>query len=377
MNREEVIELMHRELDGDLTVEERKFLFQQLENDSESRAIFERLQKLSFSLESLPKVTPPISIVDQLLPVLDQLESPRKKGSTPTPDAGPTSLPSTTELTNEKTRQKRFDMATWKYKKYWIPGTVVAAALLFTVISTGDFLNSPDKNMEMSTSENSAPNVTVTDQYGDELADQAHPENSDSMSMTMTVPTEESDDTGQREVNDTPPSKTGNQIASGGGKAKQTDPRSAPKPDQKLSEPINPDSTESARKQNDTVVPNQEQAVVTSEEGGTNEGNENVGIMAFDEPEVIYVSPTGTFVAKLGPGNEDILIDKDGAKHYISKHTWDPEWVLEHIEWVTNTQLYYVLTHPKTGEKHYWIIDAEKREEIKLTNPYSKVEGSN
>jgi hypothetical protein len=66
----EVMELMQRNLDGDLTPDEYKQLENHLVTCSECRGLNDGLTKLSYELELLPEVEPPFSLVDTILPQL-------------------------------------------------------------------------------------------------------------------------------------------------------------------------------------------------------------------------------------------------------------------------------------------------------------------
>ncbi len=72
---QEVIELMQRYLDRDLDETEYGRMLQHLQQCPDCTELFERLVNLSNELESLPKVTPPFSLVDAILPKLEQLEA--------------------------------------------------------------------------------------------------------------------------------------------------------------------------------------------------------------------------------------------------------------------------------------------------------------
>lgn len=72
MKVQEVNEYMHRFLDGDLSESEMKELKAHLDESPASAAMFERLKRLNEDLAQLPKVTPPISIVDTILPRLQR-----------------------------------------------------------------------------------------------------------------------------------------------------------------------------------------------------------------------------------------------------------------------------------------------------------------
>ncbi|MEX1031638.1 MAG: hypothetical protein WDZ91_16555 [Paenibacillaceae bacterium] len=71
MTNQEVNEFMQRFLDDDLNEEELESLMEHIRQSPASAALFERLQRLDSELESLPKVIPPMSIVDSILPRLE------------------------------------------------------------------------------------------------------------------------------------------------------------------------------------------------------------------------------------------------------------------------------------------------------------------
>ncbi|MGX4586896.1 zf-HC2 domain-containing protein [Paenibacillus chitinolyticus] len=74
MNCKEVKELMQRDLDGDLNDLERQRLNQHVQECSECGTMLHRLRLLSKELENLPKIMPPFSIVDSILPQLERLD---------------------------------------------------------------------------------------------------------------------------------------------------------------------------------------------------------------------------------------------------------------------------------------------------------------
>ncbi|MEW9701559.1 zf-HC2 domain-containing protein [Paenibacillus sp. SI8] len=74
MNCQEVMELMQRQLDGDLHAEEEDELQAHLLHCLDCALMFERLQRLSDELTQLPKVVPPYSLVDAILPQLGEID---------------------------------------------------------------------------------------------------------------------------------------------------------------------------------------------------------------------------------------------------------------------------------------------------------------
>lgn len=80
---QEVEKRMHRYIDHDLTEQEKEQLFFHMKTCKSCSEKFEILQKLSDNLERLPDVIPPFSLVDRIMPQLDEIEKGRKEqGST-------------------------------------------------------------------------------------------------------------------------------------------------------------------------------------------------------------------------------------------------------------------------------------------------------
>lgn len=72
MIRESELDLLQRDLDGDLTFEEKQHLNQLLKENSELFSMYERLRRVSHQLADLPPVTPAFSLVDSILPILEK-----------------------------------------------------------------------------------------------------------------------------------------------------------------------------------------------------------------------------------------------------------------------------------------------------------------
>lgn len=76
----EAVEWMHRYLDHDLNDEETSLLFEHMRSCEECAETFALLRKLSAQLEDLPKVVPNYSLVDAILPQLDEIDRARREG---------------------------------------------------------------------------------------------------------------------------------------------------------------------------------------------------------------------------------------------------------------------------------------------------------
>jgi len=82
MNCQEVMELMQRHLDEDLDTQEEMELQDHLRHCQECTEMFERLQRLSQELTQLPKVVPPYSLVDALIPQLGEIDKAAAQAAT-------------------------------------------------------------------------------------------------------------------------------------------------------------------------------------------------------------------------------------------------------------------------------------------------------
>lgn len=83
MKCQEVMMYMQRQLDGDLAPKEENELHAHLMHCLDCAQMFERLQALSNELSQLPKVMPPFSLVDAIMPQLLELD---KQNETPQTD---------------------------------------------------------------------------------------------------------------------------------------------------------------------------------------------------------------------------------------------------------------------------------------------------
>jgi hypothetical protein len=126
MTNQEVNEFMQRFLDDDLNEEELESLMEHIRQTPASAALFERLQQLDNDLESLPKVIPPISIVDSILPRLELaglVDHPPLTGTTASDEQD-----GTIQLARKTTTRARIN-----YR--WLGG-VVAAGVILTLFIT-------------------------------------------------------------------------------------------------------------------------------------------------------------------------------------------------------------------------------------------------
>nr|WP_281288158.1 zf-HC2 domain-containing protein [Paenibacillus methanolicus] len=132
---------MQRQLDGDLDDRESEALMTHLRHCPDCAAMFERLQLLSSGLENLPKVTPPYSLVDAILPRLPLIAA--ESDETP---AAETTIAETPRVADELTerRAKRTRKWTDSYAVRALGGVfaaAVVAGLFMVTYSPGGSMN--------------------------------------------------------------------------------------------------------------------------------------------------------------------------------------------------------------------------------------------
>lgn len=81
MTCEKAVDWMQRSLDHDLDDSEREAMLAHISRCSECTEMYTRLQQLSLELARLPKVMPPISLVDAILPRLDEIDRLRSESA--------------------------------------------------------------------------------------------------------------------------------------------------------------------------------------------------------------------------------------------------------------------------------------------------------
>lgn len=131
MNCQEVMELMQRELDHDLDDSEQAAMKAHLQQCPECAEMFVRLQRLSQELANLPKVTPPFSLVDSILPQLAEVdragEGPIAAAAVPAPKTEHANAPAA-QLPSERSVRSR------TMRRWATASGVVAAGLLMVLV---------------------------------------------------------------------------------------------------------------------------------------------------------------------------------------------------------------------------------------------------
>lgn len=303
---------MHRQLDNDLSSTEEEELLNHLADCPTCQKEFEELKLLHQQLADLPKVMPPHSIVDSLLPELEK----QNEG-----EAKLLNYPSFTR----KPRVK---------KRFWMPGLALVAGLFIVLI----FLNEGEHSLEDSSFSSGAPELASLQS----TAESVEPGEG-------SIPFIEQDTvTGDVDPN-------------------ETITFSLVPPEEDISE-------EELAREISPAIPEKELTTEEGREDAL-EADEleeaPIGITDFTvEEEEKYPSPDGMFTAYLGLHHEEIFIDKEEEAYYMTKHSWKAPWLVEEMTWIDNETLYYVLHHPELDEYQYWLIHVPERKEEQLEEAY-------
>lgn len=133
MNCQEVMELMQRFLDRDLSQTEEEIMLAHVQKCPECAEFYERLQLLDQELALLPKVEPPYSIVDSILPRLNEqfpLAASMESGSEVI--AAVDSLPVSDEMTERRDRRRaRKGWFSWPIASGVAAAGILIGALIF------------------------------------------------------------------------------------------------------------------------------------------------------------------------------------------------------------------------------------------------------
>lgn len=318
MNCQEVRELMQRHVDGDLNAAETATLMDHVEHCPDCAVMMERLVHLSRGLEQLPRVEPPYSLVDAILPKLGMADA-------ISPDeAEETSVPSIAPRSRRAERSRR----SWITR---VSGVVALGIVVGLLLVNGPFSERMGNSEQDAAVAPKAANqeaelmnkmeagsMEIQDQYGSEMPSAEKRQLSDSGPDVYSTSEDGSPD----------PSPSGNSGASSyeGGQGSEAAPMAAPSPAPAEEEP----ATESAAPQasdpgKSANIPDEAVSMPPADD----EGGMNEGIMAFPEPtepplsimgepvpEEEAVSPDGKWRAVLIDGRLQIFRMSDGNLVY-------------------------------------------------------------
>ncbi|MBD2844481.1 zf-HC2 domain-containing protein [Paenibacillus sp. IB182496] len=158
MNCQEVMELMQRQLDGDLDERESEILTSHTRQCPDCADMYERLSKLSADLENLPRVSPSHSLVDAILPKLEELERAERIAAPATSAAPAAQADAPAPAQTSPTRARRLPW-TKRWSTRAAGGALAAAVVVGLFIVTFDpaLIGGPGASDNASYSADEAP----------------------------------------------------------------------------------------------------------------------------------------------------------------------------------------------------------------------------
>lgn len=364
MRCEEVMELIQRNLDGDLSSESAN-MHEHLRSCQECQSLHESLSHLSLDLENLPDIEPPISIVDRILP---QLEVMNQAGSI-----------SVVGMHQAKAQQGPL---LWKR---WALAAGSAAAVLFIWL-LADNLWTPEwdqlKIQMQSATDKTSNSASSPDPA---LEQSAHPEVAKNRSLDIQpeqaaenkiMPSVDSKQPALKEKQASPspkkdavvlesaPDRTNRKDQPGSSKLQSTDQEAA---DQQLAlAPQEKTALEQMPSIAAILPPNEEETTPPPLALAPQESAEMIQTFmapelsdtkeAASRGEVAYPSPGGEWVAQMDV-QTIVIIDQGGVEVFRS-HSWPAEMEVK-VEWLEEQLLQYTLTLKTDQEKKDLSFDAE------------------
>lgn len=154
----EVMEWMHRYLDHDLSQEEMLEMFRHIDDCPSCAEIFDRLTMLSRQLEELPDVKPPFSLVDSILPQLEQLDRGVREEPVMVGSEDPKIVPFTRQSTRGK-KPKGASIAT----RTGIGAAAAAVILLFAIFNMPESMPGADMDQAYNSAGSEASSKMMTE----------------------------------------------------------------------------------------------------------------------------------------------------------------------------------------------------------------------
>ncbi|CAN7433072.1 zf-HC2 domain-containing protein [Paenibacillus sp. LjRoot153] len=387
MKCQEVMMYMQRQLDGDLAPKEENELHAHLMHCLDCAQMFERLQALSNELSQLPKVMPPFSLVDAIMPQLLELD---KQNETPQTDNVVVFPSRVARAESEEDIPKLTGLSRFKEQFSWkFASGVVAAGLIigFFAFNMGNpVIDNADGIMSRSSADSKSPaeqRVTGTSESNQKLGNDdiaKNQENATSIEGSPIAPTTDSFAKGT----DTANSSTGNagnspqatskaQLEKPGAYSSPTNgsdmqtnkvspSTSAPErlrdPDTSVpkTDKVDPNAEaittpaaglnvpKSSLEPKSTESPTKKTAPVPSvDPSSTDRISASQGILSITVPqsEPILKSTTGTYEATIEDAHVVIRNSTTHELVFASKHVWEAEDQIRLLEWSKDDKLFY------------------------------------
>jgi len=397
MRCQEVMELMQRYLDVDLAEAEERVMLAHLRDCPECADMFERLKLLNEELVELPKVSPPYSIVDSIMPKLEELALWNEPSAASDAGTGAASAVSANVVSMEADRRERRGLISWRL----VAGVAAAGIVLGMFIFNSNSAVHDKKAESMLADTNSASKASAVS----DVANQAGAEASrvDGAKQIVNETFEAKDQFGGAISAPSPATKE-DKLGSGDSAAALIRPDTvvttssasgserkelSPKSEAPVNEPMHSVGAEAgspekvkatseplftAKQGNEPspapaptptiTTPADNEAVQKSGTVGTKPGITSVTDHPSAAPLQESVSPNGDFTVRIKEGTL-ILTGKDGRTLYTVSPALKEGERLELGKWIEAAKVIYSIVHAD-GQTTSIQVDAAARTETKL-----------
>lgn len=382
----EAVEWMHRYLDGDLSVEESDLLIAHLRSCDDCAEAFGLLKHLSDNLYQLPDVTPKYSIVDSILPRLQEIDRARaEEGSALEMTEPQVPLMRTVQSRTKKPKRSSF----WQRSssRTWVGGVAAAAAILGLFIYQHEPTTVPNAEIASTATSSSHMEKSITDENsaGSAASDMVAP------SVTQEQTAKSTDGAASRadSVNGETKTELKAEISSNDN-GKSNDSASAPKQEgSKHPSSVAEKKTQQSQKKESSAIPNKNTATTSPDSSSVNEstsssdkvdakkpadtqgsqenqiaeapdkkvtatgpvtkpGGSFMGITSFPP---VKVSPNGKYTAEVEQSHLKVYVNDGQNRTLLSDIPLNGDWVKG--EWSEDSKVFNYQTSKEDALKDY------------------------
>ena len=349
MNCQEVMEYMQRQLDGDLDERETEILMTHTRHCPECADMLERLKRLSNDLESLPKVTPPYSLVDAILPKLEMLD--REQQPSERPAAGEPE-PRQEPLAPRRADRKRGWTDRISFKMLSGFAAVGIAAALFVVMYDPPSLHD-------SASKSSSESADASESAGaSESADRPLAADAGNTARTFSgeAATKSAPEAAPQAAPQAAPDTTPGYMSNQEDETIKKQTQAVPPSDRNTSEVLPEPEAKPEEPEMGSMEPDIEAPIVTDEN--------KMGIASFGEAQEsdddAVVSNDGAYKAYVVDNTVKIYATDGGALLFASE---TKDGVVGELKWSEDSATLYYEVRPDKGEPSRYAVDPVKQTE--------------
>lgn len=353
MKCQEVMEYMQRHLDADLSEEENKMMQEHLEDCSSCAEMFERLNKLSEELVNLPKVSPPESIVDSILPRIEEIDL---------------QMECETQVHADK-KAKRHQSSYKRRATRWMkPATGLVAAILLVIVAIDQFPHIIQNANQADSSHQAYDDMTYGNSVSNqELADQ---QTQSEMNSESTLLFSEDMDNADQKSDDTavPEQDEREELLTSG-------LEDAPAGQDSNSQyPVEEDVERMDAEEGESHLQRMH-AIEQEKSGVSQEINHPMSLLGITPNEAEVTSPDGAYTAKIENVEEGFqVVIVNQAQEQIYASPMKNAELISNMSWSDDRAVLSYDVYVDEQNVHTYEIDVEERTEKQLQSEQSAQE---